>query len=497
MLTKRVAAVLIPRFATALFCRENPTWLLESVVLVEDDTDTAAIIEVNGKAAKTGITVGMTAAQGVMLCPGLIRVTHDSKREQQETTKICDLLRRVVPQINAVGSGCFVTESEGFEHLYGGETQLAQRLIEAVKSYGLPVQIGIADNQFAAKVAAEISRGFTCTIVPSGRTHSFIQPLPVKHLPISAEFRDKLFNLGLRTIQQVAQFPANEMVERFAREGWLVSRLARGEDPDFFVPETPPDDWHEEIYLGFAIYRAEPIANYVRLLLEKLFGKLKIAGKACAQITIQLRCDDRSRHLIEIPVEKPTLSIEKFLRQLRCKLAEIDLPAGVIELGVGPIVTTSHAPKQLALPAADRRDSDDISIAATNSCQPLYPLLQYSPIPERSYQLLTQRPKARNGISQSQIPAISFCKHSLTGLRLLEPATVIEVNDRDGALRQINWCGQRRKVTSQQGPWEVSGNWWEGAFTRQYYEIETARGEALLCYFDREQQRWYMQGVFD
>jgi len=500
MLSKRVAVVLIPRFTIALLGRENPTWLLEAVALVEDDSETATILEVNGKATKSGVTVGITIAQGEMLCPGLIRVLHDRQREEEATAKICELLRQIASAVKTAGSGCFVAEAEGFEHLYGGESQLAQRLVDVVKTYGLPVQVGIADNQFVAKVAAEISRGYTCTIVPPSQAQSFLQSLSIKHLPLGSEFRNQLVNLGLRTIGQVAQFPANEIVERFGREGWLASRLARGEDPEFFVPETPPDDWQEEIYLGFAIYRAEQISNYVRVLLEKLFGKLKVVGKACAQITIQLRCDDRSRHTLEVAVDKPTLSLDRFLRQLRCKLAEVDLPAGVVELGVGPIVTTSQAIEQLALPGANCCNGGGSSLSTTVapvSGQPLYPILQYAPIPEQTYQLLPQRPSVKVANAQTQTLNTPYCQRSLVGLRLIEPAQELEISDDHETLRVFKWRGRKQRIMSQRGPWQVSGNWWEGAFERRYYEIEIARGVTYLCYCDQEHGGWYVQGVFD
>jgi protein ImuB len=499
MLTKRVAMVLIPRFAIALLCRENPTRLLEAVVLVENDAETAAIIEVNGKAAKAGVAVGMTVAQGEMLCSGLTRVLHDRHHEEETTTKICELLRQIAPTLKKAGSGCFVTEAKGFEHLYGGESPLAQRLINVIKTYGLPVQVGIADNQFVARVAAEISHGYTCTIVPPGQAQSFLQSLSIKHLSLEDEFRDQLANLGLRTIGQVAQFPGNEMVERFGREGWLASRLARGEDPDFFVPETPSDDWREELYLGFAVYRAEQIGNYVRLLLEKLFGKLKVAGKTCAQITVQLRCDDRSRHALEVAVDKPTLSLDRFLRQLCCRLAKVDMPAGVVELGIGPIVTTSQATEQLALPTANCRRGN-ISSAVTvapASCQPLYPVMQYASIPERSYQLLQQRPSAKVAGVQTQALNTPYCQRSLVGLRLIDPAQELEVGDDHETLRTLKWRGRKQRIISQRGPWQVSGNWWEGTFDRRYYEIEITGKVTYLCYRDQEHERWYVQGVFD
>jgi hypothetical protein len=148
------------------------------------------------------------------------------------------------------------------------------------------------------------------------------------------------------------------------------------------------------------------------------------------------------------------------------------------------------------LPAADCRVGKKVSTPATS--EPLfYPVMQYAPIPERSFRFLSQRPSAKVANAQSQPPDVPYCGRSLVGLRLLESPQRIDVtNDRD-TLRMFGWRGRRQRVVSQRGPWQVSGNWWEGAFARRYYEVETGGGETYLCYCEQESQGWFVQGVFD
>src|SRR5690606_34856386 len=95
----RVVCALIPRFGLALYSKDDPHLLLDAAVLAEDDTDTALVLEVNGKAAKVGVTVGMTAAQAGMLCSGLVVKTKNPAREEQALQELLTRLQAIAPLI--------------------------------------------------------------------------------------------------------------------------------------------------------------------------------------------------------------------------------------------------------------------------------------------------------------------------------------------------------------------------------------------------------------
>jgi len=44
------------------------------------------------------------------------------------------------------------------------------------------------------------------------------------------------------------------------------------------------------------------------------------------------------------------------------------------------------------------------------------------------------------------------------------------------------------------GPYVVSGGWWASTVHREYYFIETRRGDLLWTFYDRKRRRWFLHG---
>jgi protein ImuB len=47
------------------------------------------------------------------------------------------------------------------------------------------------------------------------------------------------------------------------------------------------------------------------------------------------------------------------------------------------------------------------------------------------------------------------------------------------------------------GPYVVSGGWWVREVHREYYFVETQRGDVLWIYYDRQRRNWMLQGQID
>src|SRR5439155_1574484 len=52
------------------------------------------------------------------------------------------------------------------------------------------------------------------------------------------------------------------------------------------------------------------------------------------------------------------------------------------------------------------------------------------------------------------------------------------------------------RVVGAAGPWRLVGEWWsDGAFARDYYDLELSDGGLYRCF--RENGRWFVDGVYD
>jgi len=56
---------------------------------------------------------------------------------------------------------------------------------------------------------------------------------------------------------------------------------------------------------------------------------------------------------------------------------------------------------------------------------------------------------------------------------------------------------RKERVTSVGKRWRVKENWWRQEISREYFQIETARGLVAEIYQDMLTGSWYLHRVFD
>ena len=59
------------------------------------------------------------------------------------------------------------------------------------------------------------------------------------------------------------------------------------------------------------------------------------------------------------------------------------------------------------------------------------------------------------------------------------------------------WLGRHGSVEHMHGPYRTAGGWWVRRRERDYYFVETQKGEILWLFYDRPRRRWFLHGVVD
>jgi len=113
--------------------------------------------------------------------------------------------------------------------------EIAKRIKEEIKSReGLTCSIGVAPNKAIAKIASDYQKPDGLTSVTPDRASSFLRPLPVSRISgVGKKTAEILEKLGIKTIGNLARFPAGRIVELFGKWGVRLWEIANGLD------ETP------------------------------------------------------------------------------------------------------------------------------------------------------------------------------------------------------------------------------------------------------------------
>jgi protein ImuB len=181
-----IACVLTPGFELRAALREQPRLQLVPAALAPLPGTEPLVGAVTAAAAAVGVQPGMRMGEALAMCPALRLVEQDPAAVEREWEGV---LRRLEDSGFAVESdepGCVYFETKGVERLYGGLEAALERALASVGSAWDP-RAGAARRRFAALAAASVARPGQALVVADDTERSFLAPLPLSLLPLSAD----------------------------------------------------------------------------------------------------------------------------------------------------------------------------------------------------------------------------------------------------------------------------------------------------------------------
>ena len=257
-------------------------------------------------ARKYGIHSAMPMARAVRLCPELKIVRHHFSDYVKLSDQVMDLMSNYSSLVQPISI------DEAFldlTHLPEEGLQYAKRLQNEIRTHlGLPSSLGVASNKLVAKVATNVGKAASQTdgypnaiqVVPPGEDAAFLAPLPSDALwGVGPKTAEKLADLGIQTIGDIAAYALNELERLFGQIGSDLHRRAQGIDdrPVHVSYETKSvshettfsRDTHDEKQLRAAVHEhCQSIGRRLRKL--ELYGstvKLKLRWPNFTTITRQ------------------------------------------------------------------------------------------------------------------------------------------------------------------------------------------------------------------
>ncbi len=243
------------------------------------------------EASKAGVQAGMNLSQARALCGELIWREYNKKLYSRYEVSLVKELIQTSPRVVAQEPGLFLLDAEGRKHL-GGESKLCRDILRLSSRCGfVEGQVAIADTAFSALVATRFKskRWF---VVPTGSNEEFLAPLSISHLPIADELHTMLWDLGIKTMGQLAQIPEEQAIARFGKEGKLAHELARGIDLSQPCIPVYEREFEYRLELGGAIDSLSQTMFVMKSILDRLITDLRQNGLRADELTIRFFNDD-------------------------------------------------------------------------------------------------------------------------------------------------------------------------------------------------------------
>jgi len=274
--------------------REKPSLKGASLIIGADPKGgkgRGVVVACSYEARERGVRSGQPISRAYRLCSDGVYMRPNLALYGEVSYDVMVLLRKFADKFEQVSiDEAFLDVSQSCLR-FGGPIELAKRAKSELKqSEGLTCSIGIAPNKSAAKICSDLQKPDGLTYADPDHVKEFLAPLPVSKISgIGRKTEQRLNELGIRTIGELAAYPPKALYKRFGKSGVWLWAIANAEEKvevqETFVMksigaehtfEIDTDDWSAIDERLLALIDSV----HIRLLDEKMI---------CRTVTLKIR----------------------------------------------------------------------------------------------------------------------------------------------------------------------------------------------------------------
>jgi nucleotidyltransferase/DNA polymerase involved in DNA repair len=336
--------------------------------------------------------------------------------------------------------------------------------------------------------------------VPAGTERAWLAPLPLDVLAPADKLMSLFAGVGLETCGDLARLSRESVEVRFGREGLLLWKLARADDPRPIFSSRPRElpnaslDWTE-----FSTTDLEQLVFVLHSLLKTVCDAIAIDGVGARSLTLTLALENRTTITHAVGAARATAQRTTWLRLMRRALERITLPDRVTGIAIQV--------DMVGAPAVRQGDLFDLGFASAHAAESAVAHvmdLQHDAVVrlERGGHPLMER-RVRWIAKESHGPeAVSPRPNALSLNPMLLPSpreVTVLATSRRGFTIPIRYVDNDVPYPLKEclGPHCISGDRWTERVAREYHQGIRADGTVVLLYHDVLSDQWYLAGWWD
>ncbi len=304
--------------------------------LVASGAQGLLISAVNVCAAQAGVAVGARLTDARAAVPSLVCRAAEPRDDDIALLRLARWAGRYGPNRNVEGGDGLWIDITGVAHLYGGEENLLDDLVQRLSSFGVPSHAGLADTFGGAYALARfgISDASTWALAAAGTGRAVFSSFPVESLRLDAKSVLLLKRLGLRRAGQLYDVPRDSLARRFRSKdvaGEVLTRLDQmlGLRQEPRVPLSEPPVLSVRRVFAEPLLSAEAIETIAAALCEELSGLLKEKGRGAKSVCLSLYRTDGTVADVAISLRVPSRDGAHLMLLLKEKFDRIDAGFGI------------------------------------------------------------------------------------------------------------------------------------------------------------------------
>lgn len=515
----------------------------------------AATLCVSDEAWAAGVRAGMPLAEARSMAAPLRSASEqktnsnsasetqfiewDADADRKALLDLAELTRPFAPIVGLDESpmpDCLLMDVSGCGQLFGGESVLAESLVQLFARQGIRCRALISDTVATAWAFAHI-RGHQLheqinpgdshridqswlaptIIIPPNQALSYLELFPLAAGRIPPADIAILLQLGILSLKQLFGLPAEDLPSRLSDEAIQRLRQITSVEEEMItsIPEANPvaATWTSE----FAATNRGELQQVFQHLIEQISAQLKRRTLGAIRLISTLTYEDGSRENVEAEMVKPVQEAGDLYDVLNLRLESIRLSQSVfsvrMQAKVAPLPaarqkdlfsSTEHLEPAEELTTVVNRLNSRLGNSAVLTASP-----SQDPTPERSVKLTpvvssefdsarqTPEIQMQELVHPESLPTTDKLPTNRPLFLLPMPVQISRTPSQD-LLTDFLWDGQRQVVGHSAGPERIQTQWWqEHPLHRDYFHVQTNQGSEFWIYQDLNSLDWFVHGIFE
>jgi len=296
---RQIVCLSIPSFELALARLYDPLLRTRPIAIAPLNTSRALLREVSLEARQDGLYVGMPIEQAKRLCPSLHVLSPNPHRIHTGNQSILNVITHYAPVWEHLQAGSFVMDLTGTTRVFGSACDVAAKTQQHIlKQYQLDGVAGVGSNKLVAQTAATLVEPSELYNVRHGSEEVFMSPflvrtLPGLHRPCMRKVLERLDDLNLLTLGDVAESPLDALELAIGDYAGQLSRWAQGIDHAPVLHPAVQPSLEESITLEPDEVDDPVLWSKLRDVLQRLCRMLRSQRRMCRSLSLTVRYSDQ------------------------------------------------------------------------------------------------------------------------------------------------------------------------------------------------------------
>ncbi len=387
--------------------------------------------------------------------------------------------------------------------LFEVDSRYRQDTLDRISALSLPnLRIGGAFTRTAAVFAALVSPG---TILPYRRERGFLASLPLEQLALQAElppgFLETMLSWGIRTFGGLVEIPPDSLVARLGQGALLLQRMARGEDTGLPGRFSEMPVFQEKKEFDWPVGSTEALMFPLAEMMESICRRVSGSGHAVRGMALRLTQDDGDKIRKQVETALPSRNSRLLLSLLRLELEDLSLHSGVksVEITVSP-AKARVVQHSLLEPETLEPEEKGLTLALVEKSWPDSLIGIPSVLDSHKPDPGIAADWKESGMLRRQMRNLDVSGGKGSRTRTDDSDGMSLTLRRERPPRPVELCHE--EIVSLAGPWLSSGGWWKSGETgngwdREEWDMELRGGELYRVFWNPEESRWYLEGIYD